>query len=350
MTRRKPIATKKRNPPKDSAIHHLGFDNAIGSNRVSVYQRQLANGPMYYARFRLAKRELANGQRFITESLKTNDREAAFERARQRYSKIRFQEDADQALKEISVAAAITRFIENYERNFQAGVSGYSEPMLRGYRKTILAYWSKYIGQKALNAVTVADFEGYELWRLQYAKANKSTRKNAKATASRRTLQWEINAFKKCLRWCAQHKLYSGRAYEWSFKVGPKNRRPALTIRQYRRLCRYMQSRMYLEKGKHGTDRRIERYRYMMRTYILFMVNTGLRVGEARFLNWSDLEARSNKLGQSVLLIRVSATHSKVKKSRAVVGRVTAKRALERWRSYLIDRGESVSEGGLHLC
>ena len=345
MARIDPSKKRARSKSKDRAIHHLGFDDAIGANRVSVYQRRLANGPVYYARFKLTKRELANGQRYLTESLKTDDLDAALESARQRYSEICFHEASGQALKQVTVGVAIQQFIANYQRNLDAGASGYSESMLRGYRKTIAAYWDKYIGDKALNAVSVSDFERYELWRLQYARTNSHRAKNAKSTASRRTLQWEINAFKSCLRWCAQHRLYAGRAYEWVFKVGPKNRRSALTIVQYRKLCRYMQSPAFVQKGKHGSDARIERQRTLLRTYILFMVNTGLRIGEARFLEWSDIEVRKNKLSQPVVLVRVSGAHSKVKKSRVAIGRGTAKRTLDRWRSYLLARGETVREG-----
>src|SRR5271167_2304217 len=133
MARHKSAATKTQR-----TIHHLGFDDAIGTNRVSVYRRALANGETYYARFKLTKRELANGQRFLTESLKTSKLEAALENARGRYAEIRFQEESEQAIKPLLVATAIDRFIENYERNLTAGVSGYSHSMLRGFKKTIL--------------------------------------------------------------------------------------------------------------------------------------------------------------------------------------------------------------------
>jgi integrase len=85
----------------------------------------------------------------------------------------------------------------------------------------------------------------------------------------------------------------------------------------------------------------------MIRAYILFMANTGLRVGEARHLRFSDISQVTNKKGQTVCVIRVDEDKSKVKKSNTsygnVVGRITALSAIERWKKYKESVDEDVS-------
>lgn len=331
-------------------IHRIGFDPKSNTERVSVFARRLKTHSVYYARYTIESPELANNQRHLTESLKTDNLEVALERARQRYSDIRHKEEARLALKPLLVEDGIDKFIKQYETGVNAGANGYSKHMLRGYHKTVGNYWKPYIGTKSLNAVTVDDIQDYEIWRRQYA--TDPTRKQHarnKATVSSRTLQWEINAFKSVLRWCAQRGMYVGRAYEWKFKVGYKVTRSAFTLEQYRKLYRYMRTKEFMQVGKHGTDARIQRHRHMMRAYILFMCNTGLRPGEARNLQWRDVGVRTNNRGQEVLTVNVLATHSKVKKQRTVIGRTTAHKALSRYRKILQDSGE-IAEDSYIFC
>ena len=326
-------------------IHRIGFDAATNSERISVYLRRLATKNVYYARYSIAQRTLANGQRFITESLRTSNLDEALERARQRFAEIKHKEGARQALKPTNVASAIKKFLSHYEGNVKAGVSGFSQPMLRGYRKTIGNYFVPYIGDKSVGSVTVNDLQEYERWRKEYAADETRERHgNSKNDVSPRTLEWEINAFKAFLRWCSQNGLYTGKAYEWVYKGGVSNKRSALTLEQYRKLYRYMQTNAYMTVGKHGDDSRIQRHRAMMRCWILFLVNTGLRVGEARYLCWHDISTRFNSKEQEVLAINVAAGESKVRKSRTVIGRHTALQALNRYKEYLKARGETVPQ------
>ncbi len=326
-------------------IHHLDKDKETGEHLVSVYLRSRKKRNLYYARFKIDKRQLANDQRHIVKSLKTDDLDEAIKRARKEFAKLQVLQDQDIALKKVTVGEALDKFLSQYKDNLDAGISGFTKHMYRGFRKSIDIYWREYVGHKSLNSLSIIDFENYEAWRRKWAKNTKRKKKlhgNYKTEISRRTIQWEVNAFKQMLRWCSQRNLYSGKAYEWKYKVGERNRRSGFTINQYRKLYRYMHSDDFLKVGKHGNDKRIQRHRIMLRTYILFMANTGLRIGEARNLKWSDVTERENALGQKVVSVRISKKYSKVNKARQVVGRYQALRALERWKSYLHDIGESL--------
>jgi len=333
----------------DPNIFHvcMGED---GTAKVSVFLRNLKKKSIYYARFRVDRQDLSNGQRYITESLKTDNLDRALQLAQERYAQIRFAQQAGIGLKPLPTDEAINKFLSNYERNVSLMVAGFSPHMLRGFRRS-LPYWTKYLGKKDINAVNVRQLEQYEEWRRAYAAdPTNQTHGNAKVDPTRRTLQWEIGCFKQCLRWLKEHNHYNGNAYLYTYKVGKKERRSSFTIDQYRKLFRFMRSNEYVQVGKHKNDSRLHRYRQMLRTYVLFMVNTGLRVGEARHLRWEDIEERKNKLGQKVIVCRVSASHSKVKKSRQVVGRSTALNVLTRWREYLNKIGEDTSPSKRIFC
>ena len=75
-----------------------------------------------------------------------------------------------------------------------------------------------------------------------------------------------------------------------------------------------------MEVGKHKNDPLLARYRKMLRAYVLFLSNTGLRVGEARNLRWQDVTYAKNKDREETCKVWVAQSHSKVQKRREVVG------------------------------
>ena len=131
------------------------------------------------------------------------------------------------------------------------------------------------------------------------------------------TLKGEINYFRQFL--CGVMRgSYNGGAHEWRFKSRERisNRREAFSLEQYRTLTRYMQTNEFLNKGKHSSngapDSRVVRHRQMVRCYILFLCNTGLRVGEARHLRWRDVSLTQNKMNENVCVIEIDQSLSKV--------------------------------------
>jgi len=331
--------------------------NDAGQNVLDLLLRSYTNGKQtYFARMRIDKTHLANNQRRVVRSLLTDDLEAARAQAHQEYALIKVRQESNQSITVLTANQVIDKFFENYENGLNAKLSGYTAPMFRGFRKNVDIYWREYLGNRNINTITTQDLDGYELFRQQWAKTTSRKRKNDqryKDTISKRTITWEINAFRQVLRWAAARNLYTGKAYEWRYagSRGSKTRRSGFTIEQYRKLHRYMRSKAYLNIGKHKdrnkSDSRIVRHRHMLRAYILFMVNTGLRVGECRFLKFSDISAVTNKIGQTVCVIRIDEEKSKVTRSNTsygnVVGRLTALKAIERWKDYKQSIDEDVS-------
>jgi integrase len=321
-------------------IIRFGLDDK-NRERVSVFRR----GEIFYARFRLINKKVSRGALYITETLKTADPETARRRAYDRFLKIQAAESTGSSVKTNTVEEAIDSFIAEYEAKLEAKITGYTPAMLRGFHKTIYRYWREYLGKKQLSEVSLKDMEDYEGWRQGYWRRwlddlKKQSRQslykkgirpqrdgsfslpsNARLRASHRTIVWEILAFKQFLRWCEKNNTYEGNALHFVVKKGPISRRSGFTAAEYTRLTSVMRRNAWLaEIGKHKNDPRLAHYREMLRAYVLFLSNTGMRVGEARNLRWADLTFAKTNAEHEICKIWVSQSFSKVKKRREVIG------------------------------
>ena len=319
---------------------------------------------VYYHKSRIIKTELANKQSRVVGSLRTDDYVKAKSLAYRKHAEIELRQKQGLNVKPVSVGSAMDKFLKNYEENVRKEIGGYSTNILRNFRKSIHIYWREYVGSKDLEDITDRDMEGYEKFRRDYAKNTKRKknkyRQQYKESVALSTLKGEINYFRQFLRWCATRDYYKGGAHEWRYKTTGKinNRREAFSLEKYRTLTRYMRSNEYLNKGKHSIngapDKRVVRHRQMLRCYILFLCNTGLRVGEARHLRFGDISSTTNKLGEKVCVIELDQTLSKVSRgstrSAKVIGRYTAWRALERFREFLISIDEEPTDDRYIFC
>lgn len=91
----------------------------IADGMVSVYTRRLLKGDVYYARFKITNKAVADGQRYVTESLDTTDEAKALDKARQRYAEICLHERENKAIKSGTVKAEIDEFMKAYESDLR---------------------------------------------------------------------------------------------------------------------------------------------------------------------------------------------------------------------------------------
>jgi integrase len=330
-------------------ITRLALDEK-GKPRISVFTR----GNSFYARYRIQNKRISGGKLYVTETLKTANETEAHQRAYERLLEIRLAEKKGQSLTRNTTADAIDDFINEYEDALRRGMAGSSPNVLRQYKKTICRYWKDFIGNKPLADVSLIDMESYEGWRSAYwqnwiadqklqKKGSRPVRfkpdgtvrlpSNARLRASTRTVQWEINSFKAFLAWAKRKGLYSGDAILFSFKKTSVSRRSSFTSSEYTRITGVMRRKSWLEVGKHQNDRRLSRYRKMLRAYVLFLANTGLRVGEARNLRWKDIIFQQNSNGERICRIWVAQAQSKVKKRREVIAMPKAAEVINDLRS-----------------
>lgn len=315
----------------------------------------MVKGDIYYARFKITNKRVAEGQRYVTESLNTTDEATAIDKARQRYAEICLAEREGKSIKSGSVSAEIDAFIEAYEDGVKKGLRRHSVHMLRGFRKSVVRYFKEYVGRKNIHDVTAQDLEDYEAWRHEYwaakAAAGDKVHGNAKERPAQRTIEWEIGAFKQFLRWASERGRYSGNALNFKFNVDKKQARSAFTHEQLDKLVNFVRRKSWLNGvGKHGHDARLTRYREMLRAYVFFMAGTGLRPGEARNLRWRDIKYALRADKQEAIHVIVEATHSKVKKKRVAVGLDIAAMAINGLQVRRRERNDYAGEDDFIWC
>jgi hypothetical protein len=119
----------------EGEIERLVRNRETGEFAVSVFRRRLKRGSVYYARYKVERRELANGQRYLTESLRTHDRDVALERALERYAALKTKQASGAAIKALTVDQAIDKFLDHYKAQLAAGVNRYTPAMLATTKK-----------------------------------------------------------------------------------------------------------------------------------------------------------------------------------------------------------------------
>lgn len=288
----------------------------LEGGKVVVFKRPTVKKPVWNARFAL------NGHpRYIWRSLDTVDLATAKIAALDQYAEIKFKLKHGLPITSKTVEQVSEEFLEEQEVLAAAGKE--SEHMLRNNRKG-LRYWNDYVGRKLVHSLTQSDIDGYILWRLDYWKGRDKP-PTAKLTPSDRTLEWEFGALRRCLNW-ATKKGFADRDKLPSieFKPRTRNKRPALTKLQYGKLLRYL-----LWENENVKGSAVRHYRKMLRTYVLFMLHSGLRVGEARNLRWRDLEKFVQADGRANYYVTVNGKTG----TREVIPHPIARKQLDKWRT-----------------
>ena len=318
-------------------------------DNISIYPREYQVGTIWYARYKIHKRHLNDGKRYIVETLKTDNQDEALWKSKSRYLEIELMEKRDQMIRGKLVRDAIHDFLIWYEKGVETslpgttGSSSFSPSMLRHYEKTVKLYWNEYIGDLELSMVSHQHFVKYEEWRRNYyqRKIDEGVKLHGghKERVSGRTIQLEVRCMKTVMKWARQNRLYTGEEISFVYKA-KRGKRHSFSLDQYMTLVRYMRTNKFLQKGKHKNDRLIERSRHQIRAYILFMANTGIRPGtESQNIRWRDIEFVDDQDHGKYLRVSISSAGKK-RERREVIGRYTARRALERLRESRSDNLE----------
>ncbi|MDA8675867.1 DUF3387 domain-containing protein [Alphaproteobacteria bacterium] len=193
-----------------------------------------------------------------------------------------------------------------------------------------IGYFQDYLKGKSITALTDLDFEDYWSWRKNYWSSDEgednlkraSKRRNNSANhrhskkgniakvPSTKTLQMEQSLLKQMFWWGHRRGIIPRQPYIKAPKdANRKNldvaRRPTFELDEYRTLYTYLREWVKGEKvgeqprskGRFGKTRtgikkphKLHLFqRNLIRNYILFLANSGLRPNEARQLRWRDI-------------------------------------------------------------
>ena len=343
---------RKTSHESDSTWNVEGCKTVIPKILVIWLRRQQGTETYYWRAYVPQEyRDLNGGRRYVGGSLATADPAEAEKKAIKLYHKTEAAWENSIPIRKVTVDAAIRRYLKDVEARKTATDPQHADDYVRHQKKGLRHFQSIY-GKHALVTIGDQHVEDYFQHRAKIGKAivvkGKKQREHSSVPVSQRTIEWEISIFKSFLRWARQKKLTTN---EISFK-SPSSRhatRNALTEAQWDTLVRYMRRKEFLTAGKWKNDKRLERHRHMLRAYVLFMANIGLRVGEARHLRWRDCVVKKEG-DKEYLEVYVSPQRSKVRKPRFAIGRETAVTALVRWKAWRVKQQDFTADEDFVFC
>ena len=128
----------------------------------------------------------------------------------------------------------------------------------------------------------ITDFSESEITRFfDWRRANPK-----KKAPTNSTILAEMSHFKTFADWCYRRGYIKSRV-EFDRPSLNENRRPHFGDKEWAKLTRFLREWVKQGKTKSGP---IYRDRIMLTNYVLILANTGIRVGEARNLKWSDID------------------------------------------------------------
>ena len=336
-------------PPR-SDVWSLSKPLRLISRALTLWLRKQQGTETYYCRITIPKkyRHLNSERRYLFASCGTNDIEAAQEVAFAKYYAAKGKLEAGIPVADMNVRSFIKMFLADYlDKNPQ---NIHRDGTYRSKSKALMPV-SEILGDRTLAAIKDDDLEFYKARRLAQTKRKVVKTRVIRSPSGKlppkkisiRTAEMEISAFKTALRWARARHLWNGEI-TYRIKKSQFRTRQSFTEEQWETLYTYLRSNKWLKAGKHGNDKRIIRHRHLVRAYILFMGNSGLRVGEARYLKFRDLVEQVSDEGKPYLQVHIAASTSKVRKERFAIARDTAVVAIARWKQWRIDHKDHCDE------
>ena len=298
------------------------------------YKELLENGDvLLFARNGIFQaRVYAGDRRYVYRSLKTTHLEDARKLALRFLHETEFKRQEGMPLQQMTLAAVIDEYIALRQRQYkqsqttQVNSSTQQRTSISMLRQIIRVskFWREYCGKTAVERIDDACLQDYVGWRKDYYhnKPPNEVPRNAKLNPADKTIEWEITYAKMLLKY-AHERGYRGKNQlpKYLFKASRKIVRPAFSTAEYRQIYKRMRRWIY------ETDNDTWRYtRLLLRDYVLFLANTGMRVGEANNLLESDVSVFFDEHKRKNYRIEVKGKTGK----RVVVGRTGVVRYIER--------------------
>ncbi|QNT68853.1 tyrosine-type recombinase/integrase [Defluviicoccus vanus] len=223
-------------------------------------------------------------RRYIWRSLRTADRGVAEKAAAEFAMEVMFHERYGLSLFPKRVASVIDEWLAEEDLT----------PAMRKAATKSLRYWKEWIGDRLVTEV--GDLSDYLAWRRGYWKRHSRVGKpTTKANPADRTLVLEVQTMRRVFAFARRRGWLAIEPQMPVMKKIKRNRRPALTPEEQQRL------KGMLENGWADTP-----HRWMIKALILTLLLSGIRIGEARTLRWSDLERTKIDGPNSTFLLKVN--------------------------------------------
>jgi len=302
----------------------------LKQGQVILFVRPGAKRPIWHMRIHVRGMRDLQGNKFtyVQQSTGETDLEEAQRIALNKYDelkqRVRSKEPAvDVAFKDI-YALWWTQKREALEQLQKAkGRIGVTK-RIGWYEKHAKRYWLAYFGDHKVSELTQAIVSGYWSWRLNYwSKADESERLrygNHALMPAKKTLDMEQSALREVFAWANAMRIINYQPIienPFARKGIAAARRPSFEPQQWANF------RNHLDKwAKGGDEDRINSshlyQRKLLRLYVLWIANTGMRPGEVHKLRHRDIvQWRTDDTG--TLTLRIQVPHDTKTGARLVV-------------------------------
>ena len=313
---------------------------------VSNRKAKVHNKPKWYMRVKIKGMQ----GRALVRSTKLTEFEDAYEYAKEEYLRLHSAIRLGHTLDEYTFEQ---HWKEWFERKVKEGVWTDSRKRwhLNYYNRYFSEYFSRNNKSLLLNEINASVANSYWQWRINYWSSDKGKalqkynpkRRTTKLVAtantakvpSNKTLKMEQSALNQIFYDAFEH----GRLQQVFKLKAPSigstdSQRASFTEEEYNVLTRYLRSyrdNLGIFKGTNVHKMHMLQ-RQQMYYLILFIANSGLRVGEVRECKWQDIKFDiDNGNDELIAEVRVSQ-HTKTKKVRNVQTQPNANTYLKRWR------------------
>ena len=262
-----------------SHSHYKDFLDLRGDGRVVLYKRADHQNPKWTVRLKVPTTE-----GFVVKSTKTTDDFEARRFAEDLYYRLEGKARRGEPIN----SPTFRKVFFEWSNISRADRESRNARYLDGNVRRVELWGLRYFGDTDINQIDENSLASFVDWRLS------QPRKPAIVT-----IKNERNAVRQLLKF-AKRKGYIQHVPELHIKSGKVNARPDIPDAEWRRLCDYLP--IYVDKAQ---DKRRQRERYYLVLYILILANTGIRVGEARRLQWRDISSTKTLIGETRAVLTV---------------------------------------------
>ncbi len=305
-------------------------------DKVMIYLRK--GSPKYQMRLKIPDRK-----GYIIKSTKERDVLLAEDFARKSYASLNYKIENKLEIETYS----FEKFYETWWKREKPSKSPSRIKYIEGtFRRYFIPYFTEVLSNKSITSLTDLDFEDYWTWRINFwsseegqqklntavkRKNNSGSQRHSKkgnvikSRPANKSLYMEQSLLKQLFWWGHRRGIIHRQPYiKFPRDAAQKNletaRRPTFELDEWRKLYRYMRKWVNGEivgkpnrkggrftkttKGYKRTHSLHMFQRNLIRNYILFMANSGLRPNEARQLRWGDI--RTNPQGHKFIYVRAT--------------------------------------------
>jgi integrase len=273
-----------------------------------------------------ARLKVPGAQGYIIRSLKTADLNAAVNEAEDLYYALRAEQK--QGI-DVRIAGNL-KFADLWKRFYAVHEAGLSIHRQRLHTYLAKKYFIPYFSAQRVSDVPDAFVEKYWDWRVNYHNPERRASEgdetpipaNAALVPAQKTLDMEAGMLRQIFRWGKRVGFVKREPWVKAARVSHARgvvRRPTFTDAEWKRVYEHLrewvrESIVTTPSPKGGTLNRsgpnaLHRYqRELLRNYLLFMANSGLRPNEARQLLWQDVHTEEDEDAKPALIVEVAPT------------------------------------------